>query len=103
MIVSFFKKIDRFFCAYLGIKEQEIKLNTVERRGSRVSVTLTESYKRHLYKSTWESFYQNEFRKTNENERNKLGIAAGKVMAEDLIISFHNIKVNLSTNEYRNS
>ncbi|MFK3618023.1 hypothetical protein WJ883_11295, partial [Coxiella burnetii] len=48
----------------------------------------TTAYKRHVMKESWSSFSDVSLKRVNPESLEKLGLAAGKAIAKNLIISF---------------
>lgn len=81
------KKLDGFSRAYFGLTkiDQAATPRMVEVVCDKVVVTNTEPFKRHLQKTSLSDLEIKELSQVNQQ---KLGIAAGKAIADNLIISF---------------
>ncbi|OGT35561.1 MAG: hypothetical protein A3F11_00010 [Gammaproteobacteria bacterium RIFCSPHIGHO2_12_FULL_37_14] len=53
------------------------------------------SFKRHSYTQNWNEFSSVNFKQLNQNNKEKLGIAIGKAIAKNLIISFEEINIKM--------
>lgn len=82
------ESIDRLLCGYLGIKAEKTCLNTTLMNNKTLMVTHTLSFKRHLLKESWTEFNKFSIRHVNSTDREKLGLAMGKTVAKNLVISF---------------
>jgi hypothetical protein len=89
-IRNILEKIDSLISSYLGIKEPTIKPNSVELVNNDLLVTNTESFERYLFKNKLNAL---ELKNASTEDREKLGLAAGKAIAENLIITFENAKI----------
>lgn len=88
MIKKLLEKIDKLFCCYLGLNVSSIKPHFIEMHKGRLFVSSTESFKRHSCQHTWDQFQASDFNQVNQSDKEKLGIAMGKAIAKNLIISF---------------
>lgn len=79
------KKVDVLFSMVLGLNDYQIKPNSVELISNEIVITYTEPSKRHLHKEGFKTF---EIDKTSKNDKELLGLATGKALANKLIISF---------------
>lgn len=92
-MIKILKKIDKLFCTYLGLEYEAVSPNIVEVISGNVLVSNTESFKRHTYMQNWDEFSAVNLNQVNSRNREKLGIAMGKAIAKNLIISFEDIKI----------
>jgi hypothetical protein len=83
-------KLDKLVCGYLGLDKVEITPHRVERKGKQLIVVNTESYKRHTQVIPISKI--NVDAMNNENKE-RLGIAIGKAIATNLIVSFEEITI----------
>ena len=82
-------KIDKIFCAYFGLKQGEVQPDTVQMIDDEIIVTTnTLSFKRHTMNESWDDFSTSEMSQVNLENREKLGLASGEVIAKNLVISF---------------
>lgn len=88
------KKIDRRLSEFFGIEKEEIHPQMVQIISNKIVVTNTFSYKRHKIKESWENFSTNSIKKIAEIESGKLGLALGKAIAKNLIVSFEETHIN---------
>ncbi|GAB4392409.1 MAG: hypothetical protein Tsb005_06280 [Gammaproteobacteria bacterium] len=91
------KKIDNAICHYLGITHEHIKPVEVSIVNGVIIISNTYPYQRHLVTESWENFSNYGIHKTNEQEKIKLGLATGKIIANELIISFEDITIKKLT------
>jgi len=87
------RDIDEKICFYLGFDREETFPTRVQLITDQIIVTNTVSYKRHLIKSPWGWFCLSGLKQTNLKNRKRLGLAIGKAIAEDLVISFEPVEI----------
>jgi len=85
---SIFNKIDSFLCRYFGLDKIEFIPHSVSRKGKQIFILNSESYKRHIHQTP---FQEVNLKAINEENKKKLGMAIGKSIANNLIISFDEI------------
>ena len=85
-----FNKIDKVICNYFGIEQDITKPTSVNLINNELFVTSTLPYKRHAIKESWDSYSRFSVNKTNNRNLEKLGLATGKAIAKNLIVSFEN-------------
>ena len=90
---SVLKKMDEIFCAYLGLDSEVISPNTVEVKRGQLLVTNTVSFKRHNHIQKWDDFNASNLDKVSKDNKDKLGIAIGKAIAKNLVISFEDVQI----------
>jgi hypothetical protein len=83
-------RIDRLLCDFLGLDKIELVPHLVTKKGKELVVMNTESFKRHIQETSISEL--NLAMIDNENKK-KLGIAVGKVIAKNLIVSFDEINI----------
>jgi hypothetical protein len=88
MIKRLLSHLDKLLCRYLGLASMEVKPTTVKLIDGQLFVDSTESHKRHLHSKEWGQFSQQDLHKMSEQNKQKLGLALGKVIAKNLVISF---------------
>ena len=88
MLYKLFSKIDGVLCAYLGLKAQEVTPNSLEIKDGQLFIHNTSSFKRHVNTESWEEFVEHSFEHTTSENKEKLGLALGKSLANNLVISF---------------
>jgi hypothetical protein len=82
------KKIDKGICSYLGLeKSAKTSADSVSMRQNDITITTNESHKRHLLQKEWAQFASTDLKDIDEDNKRKLGIALGKAIAQDLVIS----------------
>lgn len=85
--------VDKAIRKYLGINDTEVSPNNVKISKGNIIISSTESFKRHVYIQNWEEFNELNFKNTSSNNKEKLGIAIGKVIAKNLVISFDEMPI----------
>lgn len=94
--LNFLNKIDKLFLSYLGIDKEKIRPNFIELFDNNLMISSTEGFKRHLFTDDWDSFCAVHFKQINSYDKEQLGVAIGKAIAIDLIVSFEPIKIKRS-------
>lgn len=92
------KKADSLICKYLGFDKQDIIPQALKKIGKRIVLTNTESFKRHLYSQKLEDFCSNSLNSLSSSAKQKLGIFAGKALANDLVVSFDSVIIREENN-----
>ena len=92
---SILKKIDKIFCAYLGLESEVVLATSVKIKDNQLTISNTESFKRHSYKQHWNEFSSTNFKQLSQTNKEKLGIAIGKILAKNLIITFEEITIKM--------
>jgi hypothetical protein len=88
LIRLFFKKVDSLLCLYLGIERETVKPENVALKDGNLIITNTASHKRHVTKESWTDFSKSSVKQINDENLEKLGLAAGKAIAKKCVISF---------------
>jgi hypothetical protein len=90
MSLNLIQRIDRAICAYLGLeKDETVKPESVQLNGDKLSVLATiMPFRRFIYARKWQTFAENELKQVNKVDENKLGVAIGKTLADNLVVSF---------------
>ncbi len=88
---KFLTMIDKKICEYLGLNIASITINCIETNSHEIVISSTESFRRHLYKEKWQQFIKNDLSQVNSINKEKLGVAMGKMFADNLLISFDEI------------
>jgi hypothetical protein len=81
-------RIDKMLCRYLGIAAEKVYLNGTKISNETLMITHTLSFKRHLLKESWTEFSVFSIKDVNSEDREKLGLAMGKTIAKNLVVSF---------------
>lgn len=84
----FLLKIDYCVCRYLGIGTEQIYPSILRIRGKKLFVLSTSSYRRHLLTEDWSDFSKTSLKQANPDHIEILGVAVGKAIAKNLIVSF---------------
>ncbi|ABS77411.2 hypothetical protein CbuD7D7780_00115 [Coxiella burnetii] len=87
-IKKLLEKIDQMICSYLGLGQEETRPAQVQMTDGRLIISNTTAYKRHVMKESWSSFSDVSLKRVNPESLEKLGLAAEKAIAKNLIISF---------------
>lgn len=90
-------KMDALICLYLGLVPEESKPKDVRLVGHKLVVTHTSSFKRHEMKSHWDEFNHQGMGTVSPENLEKLGVAAGKAVANQFVISFKDPKVRINS------
>lgn len=90
---NFLKTIDKMFCKYLGLESEIVLPNAVEIKANQLIISNTESFKRHSYAQNFDEFSIVNLKQISQNNKEKLGIAIGKAIARNLIISFEEVQI----------
>ena len=80
--------MDKLLCGYFGLDREETIPHMVKKKGRKLIVLNTDSYKRHAQEVPISNVNINTINKEN---REKLGIALGKAIAQNLVVSFEEI------------
>lgn len=99
MIKIVIKKIDQLLCSYLGLNRERVKLNSIKIKNNKFIITSTISFKRHSFQEYWDEFNTTSFKQLNNQDRKKLGLAAGKILAKNLSISFEEVSIDKNSSE----
>lgn len=87
------KKMDKLFCIYLALDYEVVSPNTVEIKKGQLFVINTMSFKRHNYIQKWDDFSAISLHKVSKDNKDKLGVAIGKAIAKNLIVSFEDVQI----------
>lgn len=82
------ERIDKLLCYLLGFRRLEITPHFIGKRGNRLVILNTESYKRHAHETSISDINLNALSQKNKE---KLGIAVGKAIATNLVVSYEDI------------
>ncbi len=93
-LLTIFEKIDKILCTFMGLEQEESHPDSVQMVGKKLVVTSTSSFKRHAIKEVWEELNATEIEHISPENRAKLGLAAGKAIAKNLVISFEDAPIN---------
>tara|TARA_R110000868_G_scaffold207266_2_gene456235 strand:- start:3880 stop:4167 length:288 start_codon:yes stop_codon:yes gene_type:complete len=90
------KMIDIYLCKYLSIKSEEITPTTLKKTGKNITISNTDSFKRHIHTHKIESFLNENINKLNSINKKKLGLAVGEILATNLVVSFDHLNIRES-------
>jgi|HubBroStandDraft_4_1064222.scaffolds.fasta_scaffold942052_1 hypothetical protein len=81
-------KVDKLLCSYFGLTKSETIPQFVKNYGKKLVILNTEPYKRSVQETPISKV---NFETVNEENKEKLGVAIGKAIATNLIISFEDV------------
>jgi hypothetical protein len=90
--------VDKFLCDYLGLRKAEIIPHHVGKKDTQILIQNTESHKRHIHETPLSKINIDLISKDN---RNKLGVALGKTIARNLIVSFDEVVIKRENHHAR--
>ncbi|QDQ41186.1 hypothetical protein E3226_011910 (plasmid) [Legionella geestiana] len=94
MLHSFFNKIDEIICRYLGIIGDEIdRPRSMRVIRNKIIVYKNAPFQRYKSVESWRDFNNCNLQHESDVNKQKIGIAAGNLIAKNLIISFVDIDV----------
>lgn len=93
------KKIDQLLCNYLGLNIERVKPNSIKIKNNKFTITSTIPFKRHSFQEYWNEFNATSFRQLHNQDREKLGLATGKILAKNLSISFEEVSIDKNSSE----
>ena len=93
LLKLFVKKLDSLFCHYLGIHKEKIRPLSLCMKNNYLIVTSTLPFKRHVFKEPWNDFNVNDLTQSHSTINKKVGLAAGKIIAKGLVISFEEVEI----------
>lgn len=93
------KKIDKLVCSYLGLDRERVKPNSIKIKNNKFIITSTIPFKRHIFQEYWHEFNATSFKQLHSQDQEKLGLAAGKIIAKDLSISFEEVSIDKNPSE----
>ena len=88
------KKLDNSICQYLGIHKEKVRLHSFRVKNNSLIVTCAIPFKRHVFKESWNNLNFKELIKSQSKINDKVGLAAGKIIAKGLVISFEEVEVD---------
>lgn len=83
-------KVDKILCNYLGLDKAEITPHIVQLKGKQLMIVNTDSFKRHVEKTC---ISESNLKMMNIENKEKLGLAVGKAIASNLIVSFEEVVI----------
>lgn len=87
-IKAFFERLDKLLCVYIGLENDNESASALECNSSKIWILFTNSFRRHYQKQALEDFFNSKFSNVSNKDKEKIGLALGKAIADDLIISF---------------
>lgn len=85
--------LDRFICKYIGITSKSVTPNHLKKIGNHLLISNTEPFKRHYHTQNLADFFKTNFNQLDSSNKQKLGIALGKALAKNLVVSFDNVQI----------
>jgi|GEM_PF-4296138 len=83
--MEIFKKLDKLLSRYFGLVDEIITPHFIKMKNDELVVLSTNSFKRHLHQTSVSNLDLQLIAKDNQK---KLGIAVGKAIASNLVVSF---------------
>ncbi|MBU2712935.1 hypothetical protein [Zooshikella harenae] len=77
--------LDQWCCKYLQLNPAQTRLESIVYDGESLIVTSHEAFKRHIYH---DKFCSTTVTSLNKSEVEKLGLAIGKSIADNLVVTF---------------
>ena len=99
MLKIVIKKIDELLCKYLGLDKEKVKPNSIKAKSNKFIIISTIPFKRHSFQEYWNEFHTTSFKQLYNHNRQKLGVATGKILAENLTISFEEVYIDKDSSE----
>lgn len=90
---KFLRKIDGLICSYIGIDHNEVVPFHLKLTENNLLIATTDSFKRHIHTQKLEKFLKGNLDELNNSNKQKVGLAMGKALAKNLIISFDQVKI----------
>ncbi len=81
-------RVDKFLCHWFGLDVRADFPEQVTKQRSRITVQTHEPYRRARYLFSWRAYQGNYLQSITPEQKAKIGLALGKTIAKDLVISF---------------
>ena len=88
LLTQCLQKADGWICAYLGLEKEKTQPTKVSMSHGKMYVYSHQSYKRHQVMSDWQTYQGVDLAQTPPEQQEQLGMAMGKAVAKDLVVSF---------------
>lgn len=94
MLHKFLNKLDKIICSYLGLIGNEVdRLRSIKIINNKIFIYKNAPFQRHKSVESWQHFNEYSVQKEVDINKQKIGIAAGKIIAKDLTIAFDEIEI----------
>ncbi|TAK74013.1 MAG: hypothetical protein EPO11_07490 [Gammaproteobacteria bacterium] len=87
-------KIDKALCYFFGLEQEVVSPYAVALKNNKLIISNTTSFKRHYYSQNWDKFGLANLKHISQYHKEKLGIAMGKAIAKNLVITFEEIEIH---------
>ncbi len=91
MLKGFLKKIDKFCLKWLGLR-YAIRPDQVKMINNEIIILSTEENQRFAHTESLQQFIS-EFPYITQVDKEKLGVAVGKTLAKNLVVSFESVDI----------
>jgi len=97
MLYGFFNKLDKMICNYLGLIGNEMaQPRSIKNINNKIFIYKNAPFQRHRVVESWKNFNDCSVHNEDVINNKKIGIAAGKAIAKNLIITFDNIEIKVN-------
>ena len=97
MLYRFFNKLDKIICIYLGLTGSEVdRARSIKIINNNIIIFKNSPFQRHKVVESWKHFNDYSMQNEDVTTKKKIGIAAGKAIAKNLIITFDNIEIKVN-------
>ena len=86
-LITILEKVDKRICNFLSYKET-IFAEQVIVKGNCINITNTIASQRHIHEDSIQLFLKNKVNNVSKDNLQKLGVAVGKALADNLVINF---------------
>ncbi|WP_339051043.1 hypothetical protein [Rickettsiella endosymbiont of Xylota segnis] len=76
-----------------------MRLLSLRMKNNYLIVTCALPFKRHVFKKSWNDLNVNDLIKSHPHMNGKVGLAVGKTIAKDLVISFEEVEIDTPKSE----
>jgi hypothetical protein len=94
MFKKFIKGVDKIVCTYLGLTgEEREQIQSIKIIENNIVLFNNNPFHRSKSVESWQNFSNYSVHKTDCLKKQKIGLAAGKAIAKNLVISFENTDI----------
>lgn len=94
MLKKILNKLDKLICNYLGLIGNEVdRPRSIKIINNDIYIFKNTPFQRYKSVESWTHFNDHGIHQENNIFRMKIGIAAGKAIAKNLVVSFDNVEV----------
>lgn len=94
MLYALINKLDKYICNYLGLLGNEVdRPQSIKMINNDIFILKNIPFQRHKAIESWKQFNEYGVHQESSICREKIGLAAGKVIAKNLIISFDPVEM----------